>query len=98
VKARAWIEDQVKQVDVVLPLVAIATPATYVSNPISVFELDFEANLLSCVIAEVQKTPHIPVHIRSNGMSTDLPYDKKTAILLPVQSINSAGFTLAANR
>src|ERR1700684_1350001 len=45
VKSRAWIEDQVKKVDVVLPLVAIATPATYVSNPISVFELDFEANL-----------------------------------------------------
>jgi nucleoside-diphosphate-sugar epimerase len=30
---------------VVLPLVAIATPATYVSDPLRVFELDFEANL-----------------------------------------------------
>ena len=29
----------------VLPLVAIATPATYVSEPLRVFELDFEANL-----------------------------------------------------
>ncbi|MEI6731031.1 MAG: NAD-dependent epimerase/dehydratase family protein, partial [Pseudomonadota bacterium] len=44
-ESRSWIEEQVSQVDVVLPLVAIATPATYVSNPISVFELDFEANL-----------------------------------------------------
>jgi len=30
---------------VVLPLVAIATPATYVKDPLAVFELDFEANL-----------------------------------------------------
>jgi len=37
---------------VVLPLVAIATPATYVREPLRVFELDFEANLpivRSCV-------------------------------------------------
>lgn len=42
---KEWIEYQVKKCDVVLPLVAIATPATYVKNPISVFELDFEENL-----------------------------------------------------
>jgi len=30
---------------VVLPLVAIATPASYVQQPLRVFELDFEANL-----------------------------------------------------
>jgi nucleoside-diphosphate-sugar epimerase len=30
---------------VLLPLVAIATPATYISDPLRVFELDFEANL-----------------------------------------------------
>ena len=29
----------------VLPLVAIATPATYVKDPLRVFSLDFEANL-----------------------------------------------------
>src|SRR5579862_6477803 len=40
-----WIREQIKQCDVVLPLVAIATPATYVQNPLRVFELDFEANL-----------------------------------------------------
>jgi nucleoside-diphosphate-sugar epimerase len=37
---------------VILPLVAIATPATYVREPLKVFELDFEANLpivRSCV-------------------------------------------------
>jgi nucleoside-diphosphate-sugar epimerase len=30
---------------VVFPLVAIATPVTYVTDPLAVFELDFEANL-----------------------------------------------------
>ncbi len=40
-----WIEYHVKKCDVILPLVAIATPATYVQNPLAVFELDFEANL-----------------------------------------------------
>ena len=29
----------------VLPLVAIANPALYVTKPLKVFELDFEANL-----------------------------------------------------
>ncbi len=38
---REWIEYHVKKCDVVLPLVAIATPATYVREPLRVFELDF---------------------------------------------------------
>ncbi len=42
---REWIEYHVKKCDVCLPLVAIATPATYVKNPLAVFELDFEENL-----------------------------------------------------
>jgi nucleoside-diphosphate-sugar epimerase len=42
---REWIEYHVRKCDVVLPLVAIATPATYVQQPLRVFELDFEANL-----------------------------------------------------
>jgi nucleoside-diphosphate-sugar epimerase len=49
---REWIEYHVRKCDVVLPLVAIATPATYVREPLKVFELDFEANLpivRSCV-------------------------------------------------
>ncbi len=42
---KEWIEYHVRKCDVVLPLVAIATPATYVKQPLRVFELDFEANL-----------------------------------------------------
>jgi nucleoside-diphosphate-sugar epimerase len=42
---REWVEYHIKKCDLVLPLVAIATPATYVKDPLAVFELDFEANL-----------------------------------------------------
>lgn len=42
---KEWIEYHVKKCDVVLPLVAIATPATYVKEPLKVFNLDFEENL-----------------------------------------------------
>ncbi len=42
---KEWIEYHVKKCDAILPLVAIATPATYVKEPLKVFELDFEANL-----------------------------------------------------
>lgn len=41
----AWIEMQIKKCDVVLPLAAIATPCSYVKNPLSVFKLDFEESL-----------------------------------------------------
>ncbi|MBI3938816.1 MAG: bifunctional UDP-4-keto-pentose/UDP-xylose synthase [Betaproteobacteria bacterium] len=49
---REWIEYHIRKCDTVMPLVAIATPATYVKQPLRVFELDFEANLpfvRSCV-------------------------------------------------
>lgn len=42
---KEWIEYHVKKCDVCLPLVAIATPAKYVKDPLAVFELDFEQNL-----------------------------------------------------
>src|SRR5258705_9369592 len=37
---REWIEYHVRKCDTVLPLVAIATPATYVKQPLKVFELE----------------------------------------------------------
>jgi len=42
---KEWIEYHIKKCDVVLPLVAIATPMAYVKKPLAVFELDFEENL-----------------------------------------------------
>lgn len=40
-----WVEYHIKKCDIILPLVAIATPKAYVDNPLGVFELNFEANL-----------------------------------------------------
>jgi len=43
--SKDWVDRSIDACDVVLPLVAIATPATYVKDPLRVFELDFEENL-----------------------------------------------------
>ncbi len=42
---REWIKYHVRKCDLVIPLVAIATPIEYLRNPLKVFELDFEENL-----------------------------------------------------
>jgi len=42
---REWIEYHIRKCDIVIPLVAIATPIEYTRNPLRVFELDFEENL-----------------------------------------------------
>ncbi len=42
---KEWIEYHINKCDVVIPLVAIATPKLYVEDPIGVFNLDFEMNL-----------------------------------------------------
>ena len=68
---REWIEYHIRKCDTILPLVAIATPATYVKEPLRVFELDFEANLpivRSCV--KYGKRIRLPVHL---GGVRDVP-------------------------
>jgi nucleoside-diphosphate-sugar epimerase len=79
----AWIEDQVRQCDVVLPLVAIATPSTYVSDPLSVFELDFEANL-PIVRAAARHGKHLvfPSTSEVYGMSRATPFDPASSDLV----------------
>ncbi|MGE5161103.1 MAG: bifunctional UDP-4-keto-pentose/UDP-xylose synthase [Betaproteobacteria bacterium] len=84
---REWVEYHVKKCDVALPLVAIATPATYVKDPLSVFELDFEANLpiiRACV--RYRKRVLFPSTSEVYGMSTDAqfhPYESNL-ILGPI--------------
>ncbi|MBS1214910.1 MAG: NAD-dependent epimerase/dehydratase, partial [Proteobacteria bacterium] len=72
---REWIEYHVKKCDVALPLVAIATPATYVCEPLRVFELDFEANLpvvRSCV--KYRKRLVFPSTSEVYGMCADAEF------------------------
>jgi UDP-4-amino-4-deoxy-L-arabinose formyltransferase/UDP-glucuronic acid dehydrogenase (UDP-4-keto-hexauronic acid decarboxylating) len=42
---REWLEYHIRKCDIVIPLVAIATPIEYTRRPLRVFELDFEENL-----------------------------------------------------
>jgi len=80
---REWIEYHVKKCDVVLPLVAIATPATYVREPLRVFELDFEANL-PIVRAAVRygKRVVFPSTSEVYGMSRDAEFDPDNSELV----------------
>jgi nucleoside-diphosphate-sugar epimerase len=80
---KEWIEYHIKKCDIVLPLVAIATPATYVKDPLAVFELDFEANLeivRHCV--KYKKRIIFPSTSEVYGMSTDSPYDEEESTLV----------------
>ncbi len=80
---REWIEYHVRKCDTVLPLVAIATPATYVKEPLKVFELDFEANLpivRGCV--RHGKRLVFPSTSEVYGMSPDRQFDPETSSLV----------------
>ena len=80
---REWIEYHVRKCDTVLPLVAIATPATYVKQPLRVFELDFEANLpivRACV--RHGKRLVFPSTSEVYGMSPDRQFDPEASPLV----------------
>jgi nucleoside-diphosphate-sugar epimerase len=80
---KEWIEYHVRKCDVVLPLVAIATPATYVQKPLRVFELDFEANLpivRHCV--KYGKRVVFPSTSEVYGMCTDESFDPEGSNLV----------------
>lgn len=80
---KEWVTEHIKKCDVVLPLVAIATPAVYVQNPLRVFELDFEANLeivRQCV--KYQKRIIFPSTSEVYGMCPDAEFDEETSNLV----------------
>ncbi|WP_243370601.1 bifunctional UDP-4-keto-pentose/UDP-xylose synthase [Geotalea sp. SG265] len=80
---KEWIEYNIKKCDVVLPLVAIATPVTYVKDPLRVFELDFEENLKiirQCV--KYGKRVIFPSTSEVYGMSPDREFDEETSPLM----------------
>ncbi len=80
---KEWIEYHIKKCDVVLPLVAIATPVTYVRDPLRVFELDFEENLKiirQCV--KHKKRVIFPSTSEVYGMSPDREFDEENSPLM----------------
>lgn len=80
---KEWIAYHIKKCDTVLPLVAIATPATYVREPLRVFELDFEANLpivRDCV--RYAKRVIFPSTSEVYGMCKDGEFDPENSELV----------------
>jgi UDP-4-amino-4-deoxy-L-arabinose formyltransferase/UDP-glucuronic acid dehydrogenase (UDP-4-keto-hexauronic acid decarboxylating) len=80
---REWIEYHIKKCDVVVPLVAIATPIEYTRNPLRVFELDFEENLRVvryCV--KYKKRLVFPSTSEVYGMCDDAEFDEDRSRLI----------------
>lgn len=80
---KEWIEYHIKKADVVLPLVAIATPKVYVERPLSVFELDFEENLR--IVRQAHrygKRVVFPSTSEVYGMCQDAEFDEETSHLV----------------
>ena len=80
---REWIEYHVRKCDVVLPLVAIATPIEYTRNPLRVFELDFEENLrIVRYCVKYNKRIIFPSTSEVYGMCTDENFDEDNSPLI----------------
>ena len=82
-----WIEYHVKKCDLVVPLVAIATPMAYVQQPLRVFEIDFEANLpIVRHAVRYRKRLVFPSTSEVYGMSDDaaLDPDRSNLVLGPI--------------
>jgi nucleoside-diphosphate-sugar epimerase len=80
---KEWVEYHVKKCDVILPLVAIATPSTYVQQPLRVFELDFEANLpIVRSAAKYGKHLVFPSTSEVYGMCHDEEFDPENSELV----------------
>jgi len=80
---KEWIEYHIKKADVVLPLVAIATPKVYVERPLSVFELDFEENLR--IVRQAHrygKRVVFPSTSEVYGMCADAEFDEEASPLV----------------
>ncbi|MFN3234883.1 MAG: bifunctional UDP-4-keto-pentose/UDP-xylose synthase [Gammaproteobacteria bacterium] len=78
-----WIEEKIKECDVLLPLAAIANPAIYVKDPLRIFELDFEANLHIIRLAVKHNTRVIfPSTSEVYGMCPDEFFDEETSPLV----------------
>jgi nucleoside-diphosphate-sugar epimerase len=80
---KEWIEYNVKKCDVIMPLVAIATPATYVKEPLRVFELDFEQNLnIVRLCVKYNKRLLFPSTSEVYGMCPDSQFDEDLSPLV----------------
>ena len=81
--SREWIEYHVRKCDVILPLVAIATPIEYTRNPLRVFNLDFEENLrIVRYCAKYGRRIVFPSTSEVYGMCDDQEFDEDSSRLI----------------
>ena len=80
---KTLIKKLVARADVVVPLAGIATPKTYILDPLRVFEIDFEANLaIVRMCAEAKKRVIWPSTSEVYGMSTDREFHPEESNLV----------------
>ncbi len=80
---REWIEYHIKKCDIIIPLVAIATPVEYTRNPLTVFELDFEENLrIVRYCAKYHRRLIFPSTSEVYGMCGDTTFDEESSNLI----------------
>lgn len=85
---KEWVDYHVKKCDVILPLVAIATPAHYIKEPLHVFELGFEENLrIVRLCVKYGKRILFPSTSEVYGMCKDPEFSEETSafVLGPIR-------------
>lgn len=83
VKDADWVEEQIKVCDIIVPLVAIATPVLYVKDPIRVYNLDYEANVdIVKKCAKYDKRIVFPSTSEVYGMCPDEQFDEYSSPLV----------------
>lgn len=77
------IKKLIVRADVVVPLAGIATPKIYITDPLRVFEIDFEANLaIVRMCVEAKKRVIWPSTSEVYGMSTDREFHPEESSLV----------------
>ncbi len=72
-----WVENQIKKCEVIIPLIAIATPKVYVTDPLKVFQLDFESNLkIIKLCSKYKRFILFPSTSEVYGMSKDKKFNE----------------------
>lgn len=78
-----WIEYHVRKCDIIIPLVAIATPNIYVTDPLKVFQLDFESNLkVIKFVAKYKKRIIFPSTSEVYGICKDEKFNEYSSNLI----------------
>jgi len=82
-KEKKWILQQLEIVDVVIPLAAIATPMSYVKDPLSVFQSVFETNMwIVKECARLKRRIIFPSTSEVYGMCDDPSFNEENSALV----------------